>query len=108
MLVVENQVNSISIYTAEGCEVIHNCYVIVLETPHGLNKSWGGGLCYSTDHQGTYKHISDLACVNKNGRYRWFLNNGEITVSVKEWLEHNGYTWPLNAEQQAHFTLTFL
>lgn len=106
---MENQVNTVSIYTAEGCEVIRDCFIIVLDnTPLGSVYNWPAGLCLSKTETGTYKHVAELACVARAGQYHWFRNNSEITNLVTDWLEHNEYTWPLDREQQAQFILTFL
>jgi hypothetical protein len=38
---------------------------------------------------------------------RWFINDIDITVEVKQWLKENGFRYPLNVSEKVLFKLRF-
>jgi hypothetical protein len=44
---------------------------------------------------------------NKSCYNKWYINDIDITVEVKQWLKENGFRYPLNASGKVLFKLRF-
>lgn len=95
------RIDKLSIYTAEGCQEFENCSILIIDHSPG-------GLCFNQTLNGLYYRVNDLACITDNNQYTWYQQGCDITDSVKQWLEANHYTWPLNRTEHTHWILTFL
>lgn len=97
---------TVTIYSNSGTETYTDAQIMIVDGANRLN--WLVGL-WIRRRSSTYVYASRLTSVQiADGDYIWYRGSQDLTDAVYDWLDINEYTWPLDREQFAHFTLTWL